>query len=74
MFRTLLVDNYDSYTYNLYHQIAAVTSVPPVVVANDRTTLSSVCRHDFQLPPSEFLIMRAKDSRQPNDVTCRSNG
>ena len=42
MFRTLLVDNYDSYTYNLYHQISAVTSVPPVVVTNDRATVSSV--------------------------------
>jgi hypothetical protein len=42
MFRTLLVDNYDSYTYNLYHQIAAVSSVPPAVVANDRATVQSV--------------------------------
>ena len=33
--RTLLVDNYDSYTYNLYHLIAAVDGAPPVVVRND---------------------------------------
>ena len=33
--RTLLVDNYDSYTFNLYHLIAAVDGVPPVVVSND---------------------------------------
>ena len=36
--RTLLIDNYDSYTYNLYHLIAAVDGVPPVVVRNDAMT------------------------------------
>jgi para-aminobenzoate synthetase len=34
--RTLLVDNYDSYTYNLYQLIAEVTGVEPVVVLNDQ--------------------------------------
>ena len=29
------MDNYDSYTYNLYHLIAAVDGAPPVVVRND---------------------------------------
>jgi para-aminobenzoate synthetase len=33
--RTLLVDNYDSYTYNLFQLIAAVTGVEPLVLAND---------------------------------------
>jgi len=33
--RCLLVDNYDSYTYNLYHLIATIDGVPPVVVRND---------------------------------------
>ena len=32
--RCLLVDNYDSYTYNLYHLIATIDGVPPVVVRN----------------------------------------
>ena len=31
----MLVDNYDSYTYNLYHLIAAVDGALPVVVRND---------------------------------------
>ncbi|MFF1700085.1 aminodeoxychorismate synthase component I [Streptomyces sp. NPDC058257] len=35
--RTLLVDNYDSFTYNLFHQIAEVTGVEPVVLRNDET-------------------------------------
>jgi para-aminobenzoate synthetase len=33
--RTLLIDNYDSFTYNLVHQIAGVTGQEPVVIRND---------------------------------------
>ncbi|MFC6884498.1 aminodeoxychorismate synthase component I [Actinomadura yumaensis] len=34
--RTLLVDNHDSFTYNLFHQLAAANGRPPVVIVNDR--------------------------------------
>ncbi|MFF7843842.1 aminodeoxychorismate synthase component I [Streptomyces ossamyceticus] len=33
--RTLLIDNYDSYTYNLFQLIAQVNGTEPVVLAND---------------------------------------
>jgi para-aminobenzoate synthetase len=33
--RTLLIDNYDSYTYNLFQLIAGVHGTEPVVVTND---------------------------------------
>src|SRR5437868_2931407 len=33
--RTLLVDNYDSFTYNLYSLLSEVNGQVPVVVAND---------------------------------------
>ncbi|GAB0493899.1 hypothetical protein MMPV_005186 [Pyropia vietnamensis] len=33
--RTLLIDNYDSYTYNLYQLLTAVNGTPPTVVAAD---------------------------------------
>lgn len=33
--RTLLVDNYDSFTYNLFHQLAEVNGREPEVVRND---------------------------------------
>jgi len=35
--RTLLVDNYDSYTYNLFQLIAQVQSDEPVVLRNDES-------------------------------------
>ncbi|MGW0806663.1 aminodeoxychorismate synthase component I [Nonomuraea sp. NPDC002799] len=33
--RCLLIDNYDSYTYNLFQLLAQINGVDPVVVAND---------------------------------------
>ena len=41
--KTLLVDNYDSYTFNLFHLICAVEGgVPPVVIRNDDYTWSDL--------------------------------
>lgn len=38
--RTLLVDNYDSYTYNLFQLIAQINGADPVVVRNNDPVLS----------------------------------
>ncbi len=44
---TLLVDNYDSYTYNVFHLLAAVSGEEPIVVHNDMVTWKALARWDF---------------------------
>ena len=45
--RILLIDNYDSFTYNLVHQIAATAGRAPVVVHNDWAGWSPTTLDDF---------------------------
>lgn len=42
---TLLIDNYDSYTFNLYQLLASVAGEEPVVVRNDEIGWSELARH-----------------------------
>jgi para-aminobenzoate synthetase len=42
---TLLIDNHDSYTFNLYQLLAAVTGDEPAVVRNDELPWSRLARH-----------------------------
>jgi para-aminobenzoate synthetase len=42
---TLLIDNYDSYTFNLYQLLASVAGEEPVVVRNDEIGWSELTRH-----------------------------
>ena len=39
---TLLIDNYDSYTFNLFHLIGEVNEEEPVVVRNDEVTWEQI--------------------------------
>ena len=45
--RTLLVDNHDSYTYNVFHLLAGVTGEEPIVVDNDAVSWRALERWDF---------------------------
>jgi para-aminobenzoate synthetase len=45
--RTLLVDNYDSYTYNLFQLLAVINGVEPVVVTNDEATADELLALDI---------------------------
>jgi para-aminobenzoate synthetase len=45
--RTLLVDNHDSYTYNVFHLLAAASGSEPVVVNNDAVSWRVLSRSDF---------------------------
>jgi para-aminobenzoate synthetase len=44
---TLLIDNYDSYTYNVFHLLAAVSGEEPIVVHNDFVSWRALSRYDF---------------------------
>jgi para-aminobenzoate synthetase len=44
---TLLIDNYDSYTFNLYQLIASVAGEEPVVVRNDEIAWSALAAHPW---------------------------
>jgi para-aminobenzoate synthetase len=44
---TLLVDNYDSYTYNVFHMLAAACGEEPIVVHNDMVSWRALSRWDF---------------------------
>jgi para-aminobenzoate synthetase len=45
--RTLLVDNHDSYTYNVFHLLAGVAGEEPIVVDNDAVSWRALSRWDF---------------------------
>lgn len=46
MKRILVIDNYDSFTYNLVHYIGQITGVPPDVFRNDEIGLDQVEAYD----------------------------
>jgi len=45
--RTLLVDNHDSYSYNVFHLLATASGSEPVVVNNDAVSWRVLSRADF---------------------------
>jgi para-aminobenzoate synthetase len=45
--KTLLVDNHDSYTYNVFHLLASASGEEPMVVNNDAVSWRVLTRMDF---------------------------
>ena len=50
--KTLIVDNYDSFTYNLYQLVGKITGVPPIVVRNDELTWDQL----RELSPDNIIL------------------
>jgi anthranilate synthase component 2 len=46
MKRILVIDNYDSFTYNLVQYIERITGIPPKVFRNDKINLAEVGQYD----------------------------
>ncbi len=62
--RTLIIDNYDSFTFNLYQFIAEVTDELPIVVRNDGITWSEICELEFDnivISPGPGRVEVARD-------------
>lgn len=46
--KTLVIDNHDSFTFNLVHLLAEATGEEPVVMANDAATWAEIAGQGFQ--------------------------
>ena len=69
--RTLLVDNHDSYTYNVFHLLAGVCGEEPIVVDNDAVSWRALSRWDFDaivLSPGPGSPQRWHDFCVCNDI------
>lgn len=44
---TLLIDNYDSFTYNLYQYLAACNGCAPIVIRNDEMDWDGIRQLEF---------------------------
>ncbi len=45
--KTLLIDNYDSFTYNLFQLLAEASGEEPIVVRNDEASWAELSRLEF---------------------------
>ena len=62
--RTLLIDNYDSFTFNLFHLLGEVNGSEPVVVRNDELPWEELARLGFDnivISPGPGRPERARD-------------
>ncbi|KAL6603247.1 hypothetical protein ACP70R_043608 [Stipagrostis hirtigluma subsp. patula] len=64
--RTLLIDNYDSYTYNVFQELSVVNGVPPVVVRNDEWTWRDVFNRVYKERAFDNIVI----SPGPGSPAC----
>lgn len=64
--RTLLIDNYDSYTYNIYQDLSIINGVPPVVIQNDDWTWDELCYYLYEENAFDNIVL----SPGPGSPAC----
>ncbi|XP_057482403.1 aminodeoxychorismate synthase, chloroplastic isoform X2 [Actinidia eriantha] len=64
--RTLLIDNYDSYTYNIYQELSIINGLPPVVVRNDEWTWEDIYHYLYEENAFDNIVI----SPGPGSPTC----
>ena len=67
--RTLLVDNYDSYSYNVFHLLAAACGEEPIVVNNDDVSWRVLSREHF-----DAIVLSPGPGRPGAGTTSASAG
>lgn len=67
--RTLLIDNYDSYTYNIFQELSVVNGVPPVVVRNDEWAWRDVYNWVYKKRAFDNIVI----SPGPGSPACPSD-
>ncbi|KAL2526435.1 Aminodeoxychorismate synthase [Abeliophyllum distichum] len=64
--RTLLIDNYDSYTYNIYQELSIINGLPPVVIHNDEWSWEEMCHQLYVEKAFDNIVI----SPGPGSPTC----
>lgn len=67
--RTLLIDNYDSYTYNIYQELSVINGLPPVVIRNDEWSWEEVCHYLYEEKAFDNIVI----SPGPGSPTCATD-
>lgn len=74
--KSLIIDNYDSYTYNLFQLIGKVSGIEPLVIKNDDMTYEEILDLDFDnviLSPGPGSPEKEKDFGVCKDIIEKLN-